>query len=173
MKKLLLTFLIATLCLSLLSCQLISEFSYGEKVYELTYSVGGQSKTLKSIVIVKGELEKRITYKEFESAETKLYFYSSGEYATISINNTVRSCFEQKEEWIELDEIKELEGETYCVSNYGGYAKYTFTSVSAEYVEVTIIDDNTLEISYYQYEAKARVTERIKPDSYQITYFND
>ena len=54
---------------------------------------------------------------------------------------------------------------------YPVYIKYTINYQELRYVKVKFTDNDCLEISYY--EEGNNKTEKVKPTSYQITYFED
>ncbi len=148
------------------------------EVQSITYHTDSRSNTYTSMIYcdITVEYIKEADYNEApESQKNEFYFKSS--YSTeIDID---RKQF--------LDEFnnnlkdKNIEiGKTYYSTYYDDmdwdqknpfYIKYTINYQELRYVKVKFVDNDCLEISYYE-EGKNK-TVKVQPTSYEITYFED
>ena len=174
------------ICIALFSCLLISLLSAcgskmltGDdsiKVHSITYSHGNSEETIYSSYEFEYTID-IVDVTEYENSKEKREdIYIRG---TISIDGFARVneggiTYEQTP-----NQLKDLVGKTYYYkrSDYNDtnhrYYKITYTDLHISYVNVTFINGDTFEVSYYSESDGKTITKRIKTEYYSITYFNE
>ncbi len=109
------------------------------------------------------------TAEEFESAPDDLKKYSYSYYHSSEAEMPLN-----RKEF--LDTTKNSIGKTYYIKdedyyNATYYYKTTLKSYELRYVRVRFLEDNCIELNYY--DGSEQTTIRVLPLSYTVTYFND
>ena len=110
---------------------------------------------------------------EYENAAEKLEFpYTAG---IVEVNGTVQNQGYNYFNYGETPEqLNDYIGKTYYYysADYRSYQKIIYTALHLSYLNLTFINDDTFEVSYYDNSLKCTQTLRIKTDSYTVVYFN-
>ena len=168
MKKLtsllLLTIMIFSFSFSSLSC------GYGfERVHSVTSSYG----TVKSTYYFRCTRD-YISEEEYrESKAHGKYILSEGE---ITIDGKIKEGNNYGSYDLTVADIKKIVGKTYTYASNNGYSttylKITYDKLIISYVKVKPLSDGSF-ILQYKDKSNFTITQRIKSDTYKITYFYD
>lgn len=174
MKKLVTILLLVVMCFLLMACGNSEKTEGPVQVQKITYSDGEGTEVLTSEFYFDYIIEE-VDKAEYDNATEKLgeKFYTSG---IIKVDGTVKNggsyVFSNGETPAQLNEYV---GKTYYVINYNyarGYYKITYTALHLSYLNITFVNGDTFEVSYYDNFLKGTQTLRIKTDNYTVLYFS-
>ena len=171
MKKFITILLLAVMCFTFVACNNSDKDDSSIQVQQIIYANGADSITLTSRFYFEYTTD-LVDAAEYENAAEKLEFpYTAG---IIEVNGTVKhqgSYYSNRGETPE--QLNDYIGKTYYYpADYGNYKKITYTALHLSYLNLTFINDDTFEVSYYDNSLKGTQTLRIKTDSYTVVYFN-
>lgn len=69
-------------------------------------------------------------------------------------------------------ELEKREGESFFIKFEGNHRKVIILEVEVYYVEIKFVNNDTMELRYYDIMKKETITKRVKTQNYQIIYFN-
>lgn len=140
------------------------------EVQSITYHTDSGSKTYTSTIYRNATDKESVTEEEFNNAPPEytesVIGYGWDPSLVIPINRTET-----------LKKVKNTVGKTIYVAAYSydgqmrRFDKVEVESYELRYVKIRFIENDNLEINYYD-EAENR-TVKVKPASYEITYFED
>lgn len=141
-----------------------------EKIQSITYILGEDKITLQSKVYFEYTTEET-SEEEYNTATNKgVKYYTTG---IIETNGTVKNetpyGFNNGEK---PEDLNALVGTTHYYAEATYYYKLTYTKLTISYLQIKIIDDNTIELKYYNSSKKEFTTKKVKTTNYEITNFN-
>lgn len=180
MKNFIAILLLAAMCFTLAACNNSDKADGSIQIQQITYSNGRDTATLTSKFYFEYTTEE-IDASEYKTATEKLKKpYTSGRIeADGTVSNEIEFNFNNGERAEQLNDYvgktyyyTVTEGEGYYGGEYIVYHKITYTALHISYLNVTFVNDDTFEVSYYNGYAKETETLRIKTDNYKMVYFN-
>lgn len=177
-RRLISIVLLVVICFALSGCRYGKKEENSMRVQRITFLQGGTTRTIESKFYFE-YTDEEVDKAEFENATEKIEnIYNTA--GTIGVDGTVKDYrSETFNDSISPEELKEFVGKTYyyCADDgYGyiyGYLKITYTALHISYVDVSIINDDTFEVSYFDENLKETITMKVKSDNYSIVYFNE
>lgn len=172
MKKFIALVVLVIMCFTLVACNNSEKGDGSTQVQQITYTNGEASITLTSRFYFDYTIE-RVEAAEYEDAAEKLgsKYYTAG---IIEVNGTVKNQdFYYFNNGETPEQLSEYIGKTYYYTDeYGRYEKITYTAIHISYLNITFVNDDTFEVSYYDHTLKGTQTLRIKTDNYKVVYFS-
>ena len=178
MKKFITIILLSAMCFTLFSCNDSENDDGSVRVQQITYATGEDTVTLTSRFYLDCTTEE-VDASEYENAaeELKQWPYTSG---IIEVNGTIKNQGTTHfNDGLTVDQLSNFIGTSfyswdYDYNNYQPiYLKHTYTAVHISYLNVTFVNDDTFEVSYYDNSLKGTKTLRIKTDNYNMVYFSE
>ena len=120
-----------------------------------------------------------VSEKEFNNAD-KTITQKSGFTGGFNADGSPYSSYSAFEDY-SMEQLEDVVGSVYYYAeadyNYGYYKskyyKITFEELELSYVNVSVLDDGSVCVSYYDFDSGTTVTKLIKSDFYTITYFTE
>lgn len=148
-------------------------------VHSISYHAAGEYSTNLISGFKFDTIEEPASASDYENATDKFSvgsnrFALSGAFDINGTASTTCSLLNGKT----LDELKELVGKTIyyhtTISYYKDeYYKVTITELFVNHINVTFLSDESLIISYFDYDMEETVTTRVKTDNYTVVFFTE
>ena len=179
MKKFITIILLSAMCFTLFSCNDSENDDGSVRVQQITYTTSEDTVTLTSSFYFDYTTEE-VDVSEYENAAKKLGYDRCYTTGIIEVNGTAKNTSNNAfNDGHTPEQLSDFIGTSfyswdYDYNNYQKiYLKHTYTAVHISYLNVTFVNDDTFEVSYYDNSLKGTKTLRIKTDNYNMVYFSE